>query len=131
MHWGRHGVAIAGDGGVVEHGEEGGGADEGGELLLGVDEVGLNLVEAVLEDGDEADAAVDRVSEAELGLVRQRVHRVLPLGHVEVAEDLGHVAGPEHLVDVGELLRLVRREVRGVHALQRALPPEKLARRAR
>lgn len=85
----------------------------------------------MLEDGDEADAAVDRVAEAGVGLVGERIDGVLALGGVELVEDLGHVAGAEYLVDVGELLGLVRGEVGREHALLGAFPAEELAGRAR
>ncbi|BAS85263.1 Os03g0612450, partial [Oryza sativa Japonica Group] len=88
-------------------------------------------LELLLEDGDVGDAAVDGVAEARLGLVRQRVHGVLPLLRLQVVEQLRHVARAEHLVHVGELGRLVRREVGREHAPLRALPPQQLARRAR
>lgn len=59
----QHGVVGVG------HGEHGGGADVGGELLLCCHEVVLNLSELVLEDGDEAHAAIDGVTEAGFGLI--------------------------------------------------------------
>ena len=106
-------------------------ADVVGELQFGAVEVGLHLLELVLEDGDVADATVDRVPEPRLRLVRQRVHRLLPLAGAQVVEELRDVARPEHPVDVGELRRVLRREVGREHAPLRALPPQELARRAR
>lgn len=97
-----------------------------GEFLLGVVEVSLDLLEPLLEDGDEANASVDWVTEAGLRFVGQRVHGVFALRSVELVEDLGDIAGPEYLVDVGELLGLVRWEIRREHALLRAFSPEKL-----
>lgn len=127
VSWG----AIIGEGGRLEDGDHGGlGADVVGEFFLGLDEVGLDLAEAVLEEGDEADAAVDGVAEAGLGLVGEGVDGVLALGGGQLLEELRDVAGSEHLVDVAELLGLVRREVRREHAVLRALPPLYLARRA-
>ena len=102
-----------------------------GELEAGAGEVLLELAELVLEDGDDAAAAVDGVAEAHVGLVRQRVHRVLPLVRVELIQQLGHVARAEHPVHVHELLRVVRREVGREHAVRLALAPQELARRAR
>lgn len=116
---------------VLNNGEHGLRANVGGELLFGIDEIGLNLPEPVLENGDEAHAAVDGVLQARLCLVGQRVHGVLALRRVELVEQLGHVAGAEDLVQVRELLRQVRWEIRREHALLRALPPLQLARRAR
>lgn len=52
----------------------------------------------------------------------------------KVGPNLQHlvdIAGTEDLVDVGELVRLVGREVRGEHTVLRAPPPQQLARRAR
>lgn len=110
---------------------EGGGADEDGELLLGLGEAALDLAEAALEEADVGDAAVDGVLEARRGLVGQRGHGILaPLGG-DVLQQLADVAGSEHAVHARELLRLLRREVRREDALRRALPPQKLARRAR
>lgn len=134
---------------MVELGEEGGGVEVGGEELvvvavvvggeelvagelgLGAGEVDLELAELVLEEGDDADAAVDGVPQAHVGLVRQRVHRVLPLLRLQLVQQLRHVARPEHLVHVRKLGRLVRRKIRREHALRLALSPQELARRAR
>lgn len=49
--------------------EHGVGSDVGGEFLLSVVELGLQLLEAVLEDGDETDAAINGVPQTRLGLV--------------------------------------------------------------
>jgi hypothetical protein len=102
-----------------------------GELVLGAGEVLLELAEVVLEDGDDADAAVDGVAEAHVGLVGERVHGVLALEGVELVQQLGHVARAEDTVHVHELLRVVRREVGREHAVRLALAAEELARRAR
>lgn len=85
----------------------------------------------MLEDGYEADATVDGVAEPGVGLVGQRIDGVLALGGVEFVEDFGHVAGAEHLVDVGEFLRLVWREVGCEYAFLGAFSTEELAGRAR
>jgi len=118
-------------------GERGG--DAGGDVAAGVaEELGvrgvqllLQAVDLALEHGDGADAAVDGVLDARLGLVGERAHGVLPLVRQQLVEQLGHVAGAEHLVHVGELLRLLRREVGREHAPRQALAPQELARRAR
>ena len=102
-----------------------------GQLVAGAGELLLDETEAVLEDGDDADAAVDGVSEAHVGLVGERVDGVLALVGVELVEDLGHVAGAEDAVHVHELLRVVRREIGRKHAVWMALAPQELARRAR
>lgn len=91
----------------------------------------MELAELVLEEGDDADAAVDGVAQPHVGLVGEGVDGVLALVGLELVEELGDVAGAEDLVDVGEFLGLVRREVRREHALRLALPPEELAGGAR
>ena len=111
----------------------------GGAIIVGVsDEVGVGGVELLLEaedlaleDGDGADAAVDGVLGAGLGLVGEGVHGVLALVRLDLVQELAHVAGAEDLVHVRELLRLLRREVRREDAVRHALPPQELARRAR
>ena len=80
----------------------------------------------MLEERDDADAAVNRISEAHVGFVSQGVDGVLALMRVELVEQLRDVAGAKHLVDVRKLLGLVRWEVRREYALRLALPPEKL-----
>ena len=102
-----------------------------GQLVAGAGELLLDETEAVLEDGDDADAAVDGVSEAHVGLVGERVDGVLALVGVELVEDLGHVAGAEDAVHAGELGRVVGREVGREDASLRALAPQQLARGAR
>jgi hypothetical protein len=101
------------------------------QLVAGAGEVLLDQAEAVLEDGDDADTAVDGVAEAHVGLVGERVDGVLALAGIEVVEDLGNVAGAEDAVHVHELLRVVRREIGREHAARLALAPQELARRAR
>lgn len=116
---------------MVQHWSHPGRADVGRQFLLRILQIGMNLTEPLLEDGDETDAAVDWVAEAVLSLVRQRIDGVLALGGAQFVEELRDVAGAEHLVHGRELLRVVRREVGREHALLRALPPQALARRAR
>ena len=77
------------------------------------------------------DAAVDGVAEARLGLVADGDDGVEALVRRDLEQQLGDVAGAEHLVHVGELLRLLRREVGREHAPRQALAPQELARRAR
>jgi hypothetical protein len=84
----------------------------------------------VLEDGDDADAAVDGVAEAHVGLVGEGVHGVLALEGVELVQQLGHVARAEDAVHVHELLRVVRWEVGREHAVRLALATQELARSA-
>lgn len=98
-----------------------------GQLLSGIVEIKLNLLQPLLEDGNEPHAAVDGVAEPGLGLVGQRVDGVFPLRGAQLVENLGDIASAEHLVDVGKFLGLVRWEVRREHALLGALPPEKFA----
>jgi hypothetical protein len=102
-----------------------------GQLVAGAGELLLDLAEAVLEDGDDADAAVDGIAEAHVGLVGERVDGVLALVGVELVEDLGDVAGAEDAVHVHKLLRIVRREIGREHAVRLALAPEELAGGAR
>jgi hypothetical protein len=115
----------SGEGGV------GGGPDVGSELLAHGSELVTGLLDPELEDGDVGHASVDGVAEARVGLVGERVDGILPLRVRELVEELGDVAGAEHPVHVGELDRVVGREVGREHAPPRALAPEELARRAR
>lgn len=101
------------------------------ELLLGSVELHLDLPELVLKNGDESNATVHRVPQPRLRFIRQGLHRIVSLRRVELVQQLGHVAGTENLVHISKPLRVVRRKVRREHALLRALPPQKLARRAR
>lgn len=101
------------------------------EIGVGGVELSLKADDLALEDGDGADAAVDGVLHAGLRLVGQRVDGVFPLMREHLLQQLAHVARPEDLVHVTELLRLLRREIRREYALRQALPPQELARRAR
>lgn len=107
----------------------------GGEVVAGeADEIGVGGVELLLEaldlaleEGDGADAAVDGVPDPRLGLIGEGVDGVLPLVLGELVEELCDVAGAEDLVDVRELLRLLRRKIRREDAPWHALPPQELA----
>lgn len=59
----------------------------------------------VLEREDGADAAVDRVGDAGLGLVADRARRVPAQRGGHPGQQLRHVAGAEHPVHGGELRR--------------------------
>lgn len=98
-----------------------------GELGFGAAEIHLKLAELVLEERDDADAAVDGVAQPHVGFVSQRVDGVFALVRLQLVQKLRNVAGAEHFMNVGEFLRLIRREVRGEHALRQAFPPEELA----
>lgn len=98
-----------------------------GQLGLGASEVHLQLAKLVLEDGNDADAAVNWVAEAHLGLVGQGVDRILSLVGGKLVEKLGDVARPEDLVHVCEFLRLIGREVGREDAVGLALAPQELA----
>ena len=98
---------------------------------MGSHEIGVNLPELVLEKRDEAHAAVDGVLQARLRFISQRVHGGFALRRVQLVQQLGYVAGAEDLVQVRELLRQVRWEIRREHALLRALSPLQLTRRTR
>lgn len=78
------------------------------------------------------DAAIDGVAEPGLGLVGDGDDGLAAVGDGEVGEELGGVAGAEHLVDRREPRRpLLRAEVGREHALRHAPPPQELARAAR
>lgn len=105
------------------------------DFIAGIaDEIGIGSVELLLEpldlsleEGNGSHATVDRVPDTCLGLIRQGVDGVLPLVGEEVVEELGDIAGAENLVDVGELLGLLRWEVRGENAAGHAFAPQELA----
>lgn len=99
-----------------------------GELRLGTTEVHLKLLKLVLEEGDDTDTAVDRVSEAHFRFIRKGSHGILALVGVEVVEELCHIARSEDLVDIDKLLGLVWREIGGKDTLWLALSAEELAR---
>lgn len=105
------------------------------DFIAGIaDEIGIGSVEFLLEpldlsleEGNGSHAAVDRVPDTCLGLIGQGVDGVLPLVGEEVVEELGDIAGAENLVDVGELLGLLRWEVRSENAAGHAFAPQELA----
>ena len=74
------------------------------------------------------DAAVDRVAEPSLGLVADGDDGVEALVRRDLEQQLGHVAGAEHLVHRREVRRaLLRVEVGREDAAADALAPEELA----
>jgi hypothetical protein len=78
------------------------------------------------------DAAVDGVAEPRLGLVADGDDGVEALVRRDLEQQLGHVAGAEHLVHGREVRRaLLRVEVGREDAAADALAPEELARAAR
>lgn len=81
----------------------------------------------VLKDGDDADAAVDGVTEAHIGFVGEGIDGVFTLVRVEFVEEFSDVAGAEDAMNVDELLRVVRREIRREYAVRLAFSPEKFA----
>ena len=97
-------------------------------------ELVLQLRHLPLQHGDGAHAAINGVLDARVGFVRQRIHCVLALVHRELVQQLGDIAGAKYLMDIGEFVRLVRREVGCEYAFCRTLATQKLAcgaRRAR
>ncbi|CAH9060227.1 unnamed protein product [Cuscuta epithymum] len=134
----REGNWEIGDGGLREAIEEGrrgaairvgggGLGGVGGEAGPGEEEVGLELGHTALEGGDGANAAVDGVGEADLGLVDEGIDGVLALLLRDLVENFGDVASAEDLVDLGEFLRVVGAEVGGELAVGDALPLQQLA----
>jgi len=92
----------------------------------------MNYTNLLLEGEDVGDAAIDGVAEAGLRLVGDSDGGLGAVGERQVGEQLGHVAGAEHLVDGGEVRRpLLVAEVWREHAPAHALAPQKLARAAR
>lgn len=75
-----------------------------------------------------ANAAVDRVPEPCLSLITNRNHRVGPLVHRDVVEELRDVASSEHLVHRREMSgALLRVEIRRKYAPRHTLPSQELA----
>ena len=99
------------------------------DMDLGADKVELLAEELGLrvEEGDDAEAAMDGVAVTGVCLVEDRLHGVVALGGVHLLQDAERVAHPVELVDVEELLGLVGREVRGQRALGGALAPLEFA----
>jgi hypothetical protein len=86
----------------------------------------------LLQREDVGDAAVDGVAQPGLGLVGDGGRRLAPVGGGHLLQQLGRVAGAEHLVDGRELRRpVLGAEVGREHALRRALAPQELARPTR
>ena len=81
------------------------------ELISGHGELVLELGDLVLQNGDDAQAAVHGVLLAGVGLVRNGFHSVLSLAGVDVLEDAQDVGDAEQPVHVLEPLGLVRREI--------------------
>ena len=101
------------------------------ELLAGDGELVLELGHLVLQDGDDAQAAMHGVLLARVGLVGDGFDGVLALAGVDVLEDAQNVGHAEQLVHVLEPLRLVGREIGRQRAVGRAFAALVLARRAR
>lgn len=97
-----------------------------GEFGFGTAKVHLELAELVLEERDDSDAAVDRVTEAHIGLVGQGIDCVFTLVGVQLVEKFGDIACSEHFVNICELLGLVWWEVRCEHALWLAFSTQEL-----
>jgi len=77
------------------------------------------------------DAAVDGVADARLSLIAHGDHGVQALMRRDLEQQLGHVAGAEHLVHRREVCRaLLRVKVGGEDAPGHALAPQELARTA-
>lgn len=106
------------------------GSHVAGELRSGGGKVDLELLKLMLEQRDYPDTPIDGVTEPSFGFVGKGINSVLPLAWVELVEKLADVACAEHLVDIGELLGIIGREVRSKDAFRRAFAPQKLARRA-
>ena len=91
----------------------------------------MHTTHLLLEGEDVRDAAIDGVAEALLRLVADGDHGVEALVGRDLEEELGHVAGAEHLVHCRELCRpLLRVEVGREDATGHALAPQELARPA-
>lgn len=76
--------------------------------------------------------AIDRIPNPSLSLISDRDHGLAPLVQRHVQQQLGRVAGPEHLVNGGEARRAVLvAEVGSENAVGGALPPQELASAAR
>lgn len=93
-----------------------------GQVGPGEFKVVLELHHAAVEEGNWAEAAVDRVTEAGLSLVGEGVDGVFTVFLRDLAEDLADVAGPKYLMDLGKLLGLVGPEVGREYAAWAAPP---------
>ena len=92
----------------------------------------ISIEHLLLEGEDLRDAAVDGVAEPGLRLVGDGDDGLAAVGDGEVGQQLGGVAGAEHLVDGGEVRRaLLVAEVGCEDAAAHALAPQELARPAR
>lgn len=87
----------------------------------------LEPLDLSLEEGDGANAPVNRVPHPGFCLVGEGIHRIFPLVREELVEEFGHIARAEDFVDVGELCWFLWREVRGENAAGHALAAEELA----
>lgn len=85
-------------------------------------------MDLLLQSNNGGDATVDRVGEPSLSLVGNGDDGIVAAVGRDVQQELGHIAGTEHLVNRGEPGRaLVRPEVRGEYAPADALPPQEFA----
>lgn len=108
-------------------------------LATGVlDEISIRRVQLLLEPDDlplehwyRPHAPINRVFEPRLSLIGEGIDSVLSLVREDLIEELAHVASPEYLVDIGELLGLLGREVGRKDAIRQALSPQELASSAR
>ncbi|XP_024516853.1 serine, glycine, tyrosine and glutamine-rich protein-like [Selaginella moellendorffii] len=114
-------VGVGGGGGGSGSGASGGGESKS---FVYVRELGLETRHPLLEHGDDTDAAIDWIFHSHVRLVRQSVDAILAEADGELVEHLAHVGDAEDLVNVGEALGLVGREVWREQALGRAAPPE-------
>jgi hypothetical protein len=99
-----------------------------GEFRFGTTDFHLKLAELVLEDGDDSNATVDRVTETHVGFKGKRIDGIFALVGEQIVENFGDVACPKHFVDVLKFLGLVRWEIRCKNTLRLAFAPQKLAR---
>jgi len=67
----------------------------------------LELGHPPIEVRNRAEAAVNRITEAGLGLISEGVDGVLTVLLGNLVENFANVAGPKHLVDLGELVGLI------------------------
>lgn len=92
------------------------------------EEDGFTGTYLLLQGEDMGDAAIDGISDPSLSFISYGDDGLAAISHRDMQQQLGDIAGAEHLVNCGEpSWALLRAEVRRENAVSCALPPQELA----
>ncbi|VFQ82647.1 unnamed protein product [Cuscuta campestris] len=101
-----------------------------GDVMVDEVELGLSLVDLVLEVADDGVAATDRVDCSNIGFKDDGAHGLVLVERAKRTNDLGDIADTEQLVGVLELVLAVVGEIGGEDAIRGALSALVLTSRA-